>query len=135
VLDYGCGSGILAIAAAKLGAGRVAGVDIDPQAIATSRTNAQANAVAAEFILPEGLPDERFDVALANILASPLELLAPLLAGRVRAGGHVILSGILEAQAAGVRAAYQRWFNIDSWESIEGWTALAGARAPGASPR
>ena len=134
VLDYGCGSGILAIAAGKLGAGRVAGVDIDPQAIAASRANAQANGVTAEFFLPEDLSSERFDVALANILASPLELLAPLLAGRVRAGGHVVLSGILEAQTGDVRVAYERWFNIAPWESIDGWTALVGVRAAGPSP-
>jgi ribosomal protein L11 methyltransferase len=128
VLDYGCGSGILAIAAAKLGADRVAGVDIDSQAIVTSRANAAANKVDAAFGAPEGLPPATFDVALANILANPLELLAPLLAGRVRAGGHVVLSGILEPQAASVLAAYERWFNIGPWGSMEGWVALAGVR-------
>ncbi|HEV3241167.1 MAG TPA: 50S ribosomal protein L11 methyltransferase [Casimicrobiaceae bacterium] len=128
VLDYGCGSGILAIAAAKLGAGRVAGVDIDPQAIAASRANAAANGVVATFGLPEELRAERFDVVVANILANPLELLAPLLAGRVRTGGHVVLSGILEAQAGRVAAAYARWFNIAPWGSAEGWIGLAGVR-------
>ncbi len=128
VLDYGCGSGILAIAAAKLGAVAVAGVDIDPQALVTSRDNAKANAVTAAFTKPKDLATGAFDVAIANILASPLEMLAPLLAGRVRAGGHVVLSGILEAQAAPVLAAYERWFNIGPWGSIEGWVALAGVR-------
>jgi ribosomal protein L11 methyltransferase len=128
VLDYGCGSGILAIAAAKLGAARVVGVDIDPQAIATSRANAQVNAVAADFGAPDQFEGETFDVAVANILANPLELLAPLLASRVRAGGHVVLSGILEEQAPAVLAAYERWFNMAPWGSTEGWVALAGVR-------
>jgi len=128
VLDYGCGSGILAIAAAKLGAARVTGVDIDPQAIAVSRANAAANGVAAEFDLPDALPAATVDVLLANILANPLEILAPLVAGRVAVGGHVVLSGILEAQVGGVMAAYQRWFNIEPWNTLDGWTALAGVR-------
>jgi ribosomal protein L11 methyltransferase len=128
VLDYGCGSGILAIAAAKLGAGRVAGVDVDPRAIAASRSNAVANGVVAEFGLPEELPAQRFDVVVANILANPLELLAPLLAQRVHAGGHMVVSGILESQVDRVVAAYARWFNIAPWGSAEGWVALAGVR-------
>lgn len=128
VLDYGCGSGILAIAAAKLGAGRVAGVDVDPQAIDASRANAAGNGVAAEFGMPDALPAQRFDVVVANILANALELLAPLLAARVRAGGHVVLSGILESQADHVAAAYRRWFNIAPWGNAEGWVALAGVR-------
>jgi ribosomal protein L11 methyltransferase len=128
VLDYGCGSGILAIAAAKLGASRVAGVDVDPQAIAASRANAVANGVAAEFALPDELAAGVFDVVVANILAQPLELLAPLLARRVRAAGRVVLSGILEAQAQDVAAAYGRWFNIVPWGSAEGWVTLAGVR-------
>ncbi len=128
VLDYGCGSGILAIAAAKLGAGRVAGVDVDPQAIAASRSNAVANGVVAEFGLPEELPAQRFDVVVANILANPLELLAPVLAQRVQAGGHMVVSGILESQVDRVAAAYGRWFNIAPWGNAEGWVALAGVR-------
>lgn len=128
VLDYGCGSGILAIAAAKLGAGKVAGVDVDPQAIAASRANAVANSVAVEFGLPDELPTQTFDVVVANILANPLELLAPQLARRVRVGGRVVLSGILEAQAGRVAAVYARWFNIAPWGSGEGWVALAGVR-------
>lgn len=128
VLDYGCGSGILAIAAAKLGAATAVGVDIDPQAVATSRANAEINRVNATFASPDELGFAAFDVALANILAGPLELLAPLLSSRVRPGGSLVLSGILEDQAAGVRAAYGRWFNIAAWGSIEGWVALAGVR-------
>ncbi len=128
VLDYGCGSGILAIAAAKLGAARVTGIDIDPQAIATSRENAAANGVAAEFGLPDELPALAVDVVVANILANPLEVLAPLLAGRVGVGGHVVLSGILEAQVGAVVAAYERWFNIELWGTADGWAVLAGVR-------
>jgi ribosomal protein L11 methyltransferase len=131
VLDYGCGSGILAIAAAKLGAGTVTGVDIDDDALAASRANAAVNAVTPAFTSPENLEPGAFDVVLANILASPLELLAPLLAGRVRTGGHVVLSGILSAQAGALLAAYERWFNIAPWGSSEGWVALAGVRHAG----
>jgi len=131
VLDYGCGSGILAIAAAKMGAGAVTGVDVDPQAIAASRANAAANGVAAQFCQPDALPVLAVDIVVANILANPLELLAPLLAGRVRAQGRIVLSGILEAQAERVAAAYARWFNIAPWESTDGWTALAGVRYTG----
>lgn len=129
LLDYGCGSGVLAIAAAKLGAARVAGVDVDPDAIAASRDNAAANGVAAAFCLPDELTPSSFDVVVANILAGPIELLAPLLAARAAAGGRIILSGILEAQADAVIAAYARWFNIAVWEREEGWVALVGARS------
>ncbi len=128
LLDYGCGSGILAIAAARLGAQRVSGVDVDAQALAASAANAHANAVDARFVLPDALPPGTFDVVVANILANPLELLAPLLAARVRSGGHIVLSGILETQAAQVAAAYARWFKIAAWGSEDGWVALAGSR-------
>jgi ribosomal protein L11 methyltransferase len=128
VLDYGCGSGILAIAAAKLGAAAVAGTDVDAQAIAASRDNAHRNSVAASFDLPETFKAGAYDVVVANILANPLQLLAPLLASHVRMGGHIVLSGILESQAAAVMAAYKRWFTIDVWSSEEGWVALAGSR-------
>ena len=128
VLDYGCGSGILAIAAAKLGAGAVDGIDVDMQAITASRDNAKRNNVATRFDLPEAFRATRYDVVVANILANPLQLLAPLLASRVRAGGRVVLAGILEPQAAAVAAAYERWFTIDVWNSEEGWVALAGSR-------
>jgi ribosomal protein L11 methyltransferase len=128
VLDYGCGSGILAIAAAKLGAASVDGIDVDSRAIAASRDNARRNEVDARFDLPEAFGAGEYDVAVANILASPLQLLAPLFAARVRSGGHIVLSGILEAQAAAVMAAYERWFTIDIWNSEEGWVALAGSR-------
>jgi ribosomal protein L11 methyltransferase len=128
LLDYGCGSGILAIAAAKLGAGSVRGVDVDAQALVASAANARANGVDARFDLPDALPDATFDVVVANILANPLELLAPLLGARVRDGGHIVLSGILETQTTQVAAAYARWFKIAPWGSEDGWVALAGSR-------
>ena len=128
LLDYGCGSGILAIAGAKLGAIDVVGVDIDPQAVAASRANAERNDVLARFGAPGALQAGAFDVVVANILANPLKLLAPLLASRVRIGGSVVLSGILEAQAADVSDAYAQWFNIGVWKKDDGWLALAGAR-------
>jgi ribosomal protein L11 methyltransferase len=128
LLDYGCGSGILAIAAAKLGAGTVAGVDVDAQALLSSQENALANAVDVSFGLPEALRPGTFDVVVANILANPLQLLAPLLAARVAAHGDIVLSGVLEPQAAQVAAAYARWFNIAVWGRDDGWVALAGRR-------
>jgi ribosomal protein L11 methyltransferase len=131
VLDYGCGSGILAIAASRLGAGRVVGTDIDPQALAASRANALRNGVDATFLAPDRLAaDERtpFDLVVANILANPLQVLAPALAARVRGGGRIVLSGILDAQAAAVMTVYRRWFNIGVCEGDDGWVALAGTR-------
>lgn len=134
VLDYGCGSGILAIAAAMLGAGRVVGTDVDPQAIEAARANAAANGVAAAFVLPDGLEtgdSGAFDAVIANILANPLRLLAPALSARVRDGGHIVLSGILAGQAAEVAAAYAPWFIIAVWKrGDDGWVALAGMRRP-----
>jgi ribosomal protein L11 methyltransferase len=128
VLDYGCGSGILSIAAARLGAGFVVGVDIDGQALATSRANARRNAVKARFIRPRSLRSREFDVVVANILADPLERLAPRLAMRARTGGCVVLSGILDTQAEAVADAYWRWFNIGIWGREDGWVALVGSR-------
>jgi ribosomal protein L11 methyltransferase len=130
VLDYGCGSGILAIAACRLGAARVVGTDVDPQALVASRANALRNGVKPVFLPVDRLRVERtpFDVVVANILASPLVLLAPALARRVRPHGRIVLSGILDAQAAGVIAAYRRWFNIGICDCEDGWVALAGAR-------
>jgi ribosomal protein L11 methyltransferase len=126
VLDYGCGSGVLAIAAALLGAGEVIGTDIDPQAIRVSRDNAAANAVSARFDLPGALPAATFDVVVANILANPLVVLAPLLAARTRNGGRIALSGILEGQAAEVVAAYTPWITLAPSQAAEGWVLLAG---------
>lgn len=131
VLDYGCGSGILAIAACRLGAGRAVGTDIDPQALEASRANAARNGVAPSFLPVDRLAAvERrpFDVVVANILANPLILLAPALAGRVRPGGRIVLSGILDAQADAVMTVYRRWFKIDVCARDDDWTALGGVR-------
>jgi len=131
LLDYGCGSGILAIAAAKLGAGRVDGVDIDEQAVASSRDNAALNDVNAHFSLPGELGSGSYDVVVANILTNPLKGMAPLLAGRVRPGGQLVLSGILAEQADDVMAVYRSWFTFDPPEIDEGWVRLAGIKQAG----
>jgi len=128
VLDYGCGSGILAIVACKLGAGEVAATDIDPQALATTVANASDNGVVLNVAAPESLPPGTFDLVLANILAGPLIALEPVLAGRTRAGGCILLSGILESQAAEVAAAYARDFDAAVLEIEEGWALVGGRR-------
>lgn len=130
VLDYGCGSGILAIAAAKLGAREVSGTDIDPQALAASAANAARNGVSeAAFVAPGALPaGMRHDIVLANILANPLIVLAPALSQRVREGGTLLLSGVLVDQADEVLAAYRPWFRMAAWKEDDGWVALAGER-------
>jgi len=125
VLDYGCGSGILAIAAARLGATSVVGVDVDPQAIRASVANAAMNDVAARFVLPDGLGEGRYDIVVANILANPLMLLAPALCARVADGGAIALSGVLESQVDGVIAAYAPWFTLAAERGDEGWVLLA----------
>ncbi|GGY02050.1 50S ribosomal protein L11 methyltransferase [Paludibacterium paludis] len=128
LLDYGCGSGILAIAALKLGAGRAVGVDIDPQAVRASIDNASQNSVTARFCLPDQLPDEKSDIVLANILANPLRMLGGLLANHVRTGGKIVLSGILAEQAEELSAIYSAWFDMDPPVFDEGWTRLTGTR-------
>lgn len=128
VLDYGCGSGILAIAALKLGAGRALGVDIDPQAVEASRANALRNGVAADFRLPDAAPETAADMVVANILANPLRVLAPVLAQATRPGGKIALSGILADQAQEVRACYSQWFRMDETLEDDGWVLLAGTR-------
>lgn len=129
VLDYGCGSGVLAIAAAKLGATLVIGTDVDPQALSASRGNAQANLADASFVVPEALPARQFDLAVANILANPLILLAPVIAARVRPGGRLALSGILDSQADAVVIAYSRWFKLAACRRADGWALLSGERS------
>jgi len=125
VLDYGCGSGILAIAAAKLGAGRVVGVDVDPQAMRASTANATMNGVDARFVTPDDLGSGRFDVVVANILTNPLRMLAPALCARVADGGTIALSGILAGQTEEVRAAYDPWFTLAAVRGDEGWVLLS----------
>jgi ribosomal protein L11 methyltransferase len=128
VIDYGCGSGILAVAAALLGAGRVVGIDIDPQAVTASRDNALANGVTAEFhdTRPVALPPA--DIVVANILANPLRVLAPLLIALVKPGGHIVLSGILEGQADAVMEAYSPAIDFDAPAREDGWICLQGVR-------
>ena len=128
VLDYGCGSGILAIAAAKLGAARVDGVDVDPQALATAVENARANGVALRVFPPERLPPGAYDVVVTNILSQPLIVLEPLLAARTRRGGRIALSGILSAQSAEVASAYAGDFTVHVAAAEEGWDLLEGTR-------
>jgi ribosomal protein L11 methyltransferase len=129
VLDYGCGSGILAIAAKKLGAGRVVGTDVDVQAITASRDNAERNLADAAFFLPDALPVGEFDVLVANILTNPLKALMPLLAGRVKSGGRIALSGILAEQADEVLALYSTAFDIRLWATEDGWVCLSGSKS------
>ena len=125
VLDYGCGSGVLAIAAAKLGAARVDAVDLDAQAVATTQANADANRVTVRAMLPDALLARDYDVVVSNILAEPLIVLAPLLAQR---GRRIALSGILVSQAQEVARAYERWFEMISRGEDQGWALLVGAR-------
>jgi len=128
VLDYGCGSGILAIAAAKLGAVAVVGVDVDAQAVTASRDNAERNQVQAGFFLPDVAPAGQCDILVANILTNPLKALMPLLAARVKPGGRIVLSGILAGQAEEVMALYSQAFRMRLWREAEGWICLEGQR-------
>ena len=127
-LDYGCGSGILAIAAAKLGAARVDAVDLDPLALQATADNARTNEVVVNVCAPEALPPVDYDVVVANILSNPLILLAPLICARTRAGGRVALSGILEPQAADVIAAYAPAVALSTTDREDGWVLLEGER-------
>jgi len=131
VLDFGCGSGILAIAALLLGAEHAVGTDIDPQAVEASRDNATRNGIdPARFpvYLPENLPQEQADVVVANILAGPLVALAPQITSLVKTGGRLALSGILAEQAEEVRAAYAADFNLDPTAEQDGWVRISGVR-------
>jgi len=130
VLDYGCGSGILAMVASKLSAGKVYGVDIDPQAIESARYNSERNRCKIAYFLPEEFtatsPTETFGVVVANILSSPLKLMAPMLSSRVAPGGFLVLSGILARQADEVAAAYAPFIALSVWAEHDGWVALSG---------
>jgi len=128
VLDYGCGSGILAIGAAKQGASEIVAVDIDPAAVESTQINAANNHVS----LLTGLPDAAtgvFHLVLANILATPLKMLAPLLCAHVQAGGHLVLAGILEPQADELKAAYAPWLALEVTDSQEGWILMTARAA------
>ena len=130
VLDYGCGSGILAIAAAKLGASRIDGVDIDAQAVATAQENAANNQCHIHFYLPplytETANNAQYDLVVANILSGPLQMLAPTIASRLKPGGHLLLSGILDWQENDVIFAYSPWLKLTPLRYLEGWVALSG---------
>ncbi len=128
VLDYGCGSGILAIAALKLGAHRAVGVDIDPDAVATARANARRNGVAGEFLEDCAPLTFTADLVIANILANPLKLLAPILASRCRHGGQIALSGILPDQVRDVESCYSLWIAFVPPAETEGWVCLSGVK-------
>ena len=128
VLDYGCGSGILAITASKLGAGKVVGVDIDKQAIRASHDNATQNQVNIEVYLPDAQPEGQFDVVVANILANPLRMLGQMLAGRVKTDGQIVLSGILAEQVEEISALYQQWFDMKPATIQDGWACLFGTK-------
>jgi ribosomal protein L11 methyltransferase len=130
VLDYGCGSGILAIAAKRLKAGRVVAVDIDTGALESSRANASTNGVEIHVAAPDRVPPGPYDIVVANILSNPLRVLAPLLAGFTRSGGRIALAGILTQQAESVGQAYSPWFAIGPFSEEDGWTCLAGVRKP-----
>lgn len=132
VLDYGCGTGILAIAAKLVGAREAVGTDIDPQAVEAAVDNARMNDVEAEFVLPEGMKDGTFEIVVANILANPLKLLAPALLGRVAPGGRLVLSGVLAKQADEVIEAYRAVdpaVKLAVWRQEDDWVCIAGTRA------
>jgi len=127
VLDYGCGSGILAIGAALHGAHGIDAVDIDPAAVTATRANAEANGVKVNAGLPDAAHGA-YPLVLANILATPLKLLAPLLAGHVAPGGHLVLAGILERQADELVAAYAPWLSLQVSDQEDGWILMTGHR-------
>lgn len=128
VLDYGCGSGILAILAKKCGANPVIGIDIDPQAVESGRQNSERNHAEVTYGLPDACPDGEFDIVVANILSNPLKLMASMLASKVKPGGRIALSGVLARQADEVADVYARYVDISVWREHEGWVCLAGTR-------
>jgi ribosomal protein L11 methyltransferase len=130
VLDYGCGSGILAMVAKKLEASHVVGVDIDPQAIESARYNSERNQCEIDYYLPQEFTDtasgQRYNVVVANILASPLKLMAPMLTSLIAPSGTLVLSGILTRQADEVATAYAPFIRLSVWQERDGWVALSG---------
>jgi ribosomal protein L11 methyltransferase len=133
VLDYGCGSGILAMVAKKLGATDVVGVDIDPQAIESANYNTERNRCDITYYLPDAFVKThtatQFNIVVANILASPLKLMAPMLASLITSGGSLVLSGILARQADEVITAYSPYLQLTVWNERDGWVALSGKLA------
>ncbi len=130
VIDYGCGSGILAIAAALLGAKKVIGVDTDPQALEATQANAERNGVTIDTYLPDDCPDIICDLLLANILAGPLQSLSARLANLTKSGAPIVLSGILDVQAGDVSQSYQTWFDMEAPVLKEEWIRLVGQKRP-----
>ena len=131
VIDYGCGSGILAIAAIKLGAQKVIAVDIDPQALSACQSNMQVNNIDSEqiqVVAPEELETSATDLLIANILVGPLVNLAPRFANLVRPGGQILLSGILDTQLKDILLAYQPFFKLDPANTREEWICISGTR-------
>ncbi len=142
VLDYGCGSGILAILAKKCGAAQAVGIDIDPQALEAARYNSERNHASVDYLLPNHSADNattatdtqhqalsaEFDVVVANILSNPLKHLAPQLTSQVRKGGWLALSGILIPQIDEVIQAYQPWLKLSVWRTCEDWACLIGQK-------
>ena len=130
VIDYGCGSGVLALAAAKLGAGEVHCFDIDPQALCAARENAAANGVTREVQVHEhaGTLPPAADVVLANILSGPLCALAPRFASLLRPGGEIVLAGLMQHEVEDVTGAYAPWFDVAPFGESDGWAGLAGRR-------
>lgn len=131
VLDYGCGSGILAIAAARLGASRIIATDIDEQSLTATHDNAQANDCSLDIFAPSQLPAFQARIVVANILTNPLKVLAPALAARVYPGGSLTLSGILEFQAAEISAVYAPFIRLQIWRAEDGWVCLSGVKPHG----
>jgi ribosomal protein L11 methyltransferase len=130
LLDFGCGSGVLAIAALMLGAKHADGCDIDPQALIASRNNAADNHVAdrLQVMMPGDLPAKQYDIVMANILAGPLVQLAPRLAELTRSGGNIVLSGILQTQADEICRTYAEWFEVDAPVIQDDWVRITGVR-------
>ncbi len=130
VLDFGCGSGVLAIATLLLGARHCDGVDIDPQALEATRDNAEANQVSDKLavMLPEKLAPQQYDIVIANILAGPLVELAPKLMEHLKPGGHIVLSGILQTQAAEILTAYSPWCTLEPVTVKEDWIRVNGIK-------
>lgn len=128
VLDYGCGSGILAIAALKLGAHRAVGVDIDPSAVSAARANARRNSVADEFFDSSEPLNLTADIVVANILANPLIILAPLLVSHCARGGRIAMAGILASQEREVQSSYAPWISFRAPARAEEWSCLSGVR-------
>ncbi len=128
VLDYGCGSGILAMAASAMGASEVFGVDIDPQAVETARLNTEANHLKVAYATSDDALNERYDIVVANILAGPLTVLAPAICSHVKAGGSLALAGILEPQIERIQIAYAPWIKLAVSAERDGWVRMSGTR-------